>query len=217
VLEGRAAENRHRHRQVSAEKVPAHSADRAEGYRPGLRRDALYGHIECPFGHGRERNLSPVFSPAHRLLFSFETSPNAYSPAAAASKGAHDPYYSTALGRAIAAHLPESEPLALIARTDIEPRTPFRVRDRAGLAARIEETGTRGLAVDEQENDVGVICLGIAFPDRSEVAALSVSVPASRMTAVLRRRLEEALLRSVPQACGRIGARGRPAGRAVAR
>lgn len=105
----------------------------------------------------------------------------------------------------------------MTARTNVEPGTPFTVRDRAGLAARIGETRARGLAVDEQENDVGVICPGIALPGRSKVAALNVSVSASRMTAVLRRRLEEVLLRSVRQARGRAGARGRPGGRVVAR
>lgn len=131
--------------------------------------------------------------------------------------GTRDPYYSTALGRAMVAHLPENERLALIARTEVEPRTPFTVKDRAGLAALIEEARARGLAVDEQENDVGVICLGIPFPDANEVAAISVSVPASRMTPALRRHLEEALLRARPPSRSRPGDGVRPLGRGRAR
>ena len=109
--------------------------------------------------------------------------------------GARDPYYSTALGRAIAAHLPEVQRRELIARTRIEPRTPFTVPGLAELEAILAETRVRGVAIDNEENDLGVICLGVPFLDENEpLAAISVSVPKSRMTAALQQSIEAALL-----------------------
>jgi DNA-binding IclR family transcriptional regulator len=109
--------------------------------------------------------------------------------------GARDPYFSTALGRAIAAHLPEFHRDELIARTRIEPRTPFTVPGSSELEAILEETKVRGVAIDDEETDLGVICLGIPLLDESDpLAAISISVPKSRMTAALRGAIEAALL-----------------------
>jgi DNA-binding IclR family transcriptional regulator len=109
--------------------------------------------------------------------------------------GARDPFYSTALGRAIAAYLPKPRRDALIARTRVEPRTPFTVPGPIELEAILAETRARGFAVDDEENDLGVVCLGIPlFTDGEPLAAISVSVPKSRMTAALRRAIERALL-----------------------
>jgi len=111
--------------------------------------------------------------------------------------GERDPYYSTALGRAIVARLPEKDAAALIAATRIEPRTPHTVRDRAGLAAAVAQARAKGLAVDDQENDLGVVCLGVPLDNELGLAAaISVSVPKGRMTADLRRRIAEALLKA---------------------
>ena len=110
--------------------------------------------------------------------------------------GRRDPYYSTALGRAIVAAFSDERMAEQLAATKIDARTRFAPRDRAALASILAETRTRKLAVDDQENDVGVVCLSVPFPnDLDLAAAVSISVPKSRMTSSLEKQIGDALRR----------------------
>ena len=108
--------------------------------------------------------------------------------------GRRDPYHTTALGRAIVAHLPEERMAKLVATTKIDAQTSFTPTDEAALKAILETTRTRGLAIDDQENDLGVVCLSVPFDnDLGVAAAISISVPKSRMSPALQKRVGDAL------------------------
>jgi DNA-binding IclR family transcriptional regulator len=105
-----------------------------------------------------------------------------------------DPYYCTALGRAIAAYLPERQRRRLLDTVPITPRTSATPRDAAGVARILEETAARGWAIDDQENDNEVVCLGIPLMDGTQViAGISITVVKGRMSPALRVEMIEAL------------------------
>ena len=109
--------------------------------------------------------------------------------------GGSDPYYSTALGRAVVAFLDEDTQSDLITRTKFEPRTLNTVSTKAELMTILHETKERGWSRELEENDLGVLCFGVPLlADGVPVAALSLSLPKSRLTPAVREQLIEALL-----------------------
>jgi DNA-binding IclR family transcriptional regulator len=105
-----------------------------------------------------------------------------------------DPFYSTALGRAIAAFLPEDERARLVASASLKPVTPRTVRTRTALERSLMVARERGWAEDDEENDEGVVCFGtpVLEGDRP-VAAVSVSLPKVRLDAERKKELVCAL------------------------
>ena len=61
--------------------------------------------------------------------------------------------------------------------------TPRTLADTGALAADLEATRERGFAIDDEEYEEGVGCVGVAVfgHDGAAVAALSVSSPAARL------------------------------------
>ena len=101
-----------------------------------------------------------------------------------------DPFHTTALGRAIAARLPADRCSRLLARARLERRTAATIADRRRLTAEIERVAKQGYAIEENETDVGVACIGAAICAGDEpVGAISVSLPLARLDAASRRRL----------------------------
>jgi len=109
--------------------------------------------------------------------------------------GTRDTFHSTALGRAIVAQLTPAHREALIRRANLKSRTAKTALTRADLAALIEEVRQNRVAFDLEENDDGVVCLGTpVFIDGRVVAAVSISIPASRYTPALGEEVRQSLL-----------------------
>ncbi len=95
--------------------------------------------------------------------------------------GVHDPFHTTALGRAIAANLPESHRTRLVAKADLTHPVTKRIKSRAALTRILDETRARGWAVEEEETVTGVACLAIPLqPWGERMAAISIAVPVNR-------------------------------------
>lgn len=108
--------------------------------------------------------------------------------------GTRDPFYSTALGRAIASALEPSQRALLVSRTDLQTRTASTVKDRAQLTRILDEARARGIAIDLEENDDGVVCFGVpVFLNGRVAAAISVSIPTIRYSDELGRDLSATL------------------------
>jgi DNA-binding IclR family transcriptional regulator len=108
---------------------------------------------------------------------------------------AADEYYFTAVGRAIAAHLSESQIEALLKSTTLRPVTPKTVSSRKKLQAMLRETRERGWAIDDEESVLGVVCLATPiFVKDCAVAAVSVTMPKTRATKEVRQAVVESLL-----------------------
>lgn len=107
--------------------------------------------------------------------------------------GARDTFYSTALGRAIAANLEPARRAALINATDLRSRTKSTVQDKAHLEAILDEVRESGVAVDLEENDDGVVCIGAPlYVNGKVVASISMSIPTTRYTPELGEEIHRA-------------------------
>jgi len=73
----------------------------------------------------------------------------------------------TAIGKAVLAHLPRDEVEAVVASAGMPPRTPATITDLPALHAELAAVRERGYAIDDEENEATVRCLGAAFLDRS--------------------------------------------------
>lgn len=95
--------------------------------------------------------------------------------------GTRDLFHCTALGRAIVAHMPADQRTALLDKTALTSRTAKTVMSRDALGRILDTVRATGIALDVEENDDGVVCIGApVFIDGNVVASLSVSVPSSR-------------------------------------
>lgn len=97
--------------------------------------------------------------------------------------GRRAPAYCTSVGKAILAHLPEAEVNRIIRRSGLKRLTRNTITTRAALKAELKNVRARGCAIDDEENEEGVRCIGAAVRDHTSrpLAAISVSGPAFRL------------------------------------
>jgi DNA-binding IclR family transcriptional regulator len=97
--------------------------------------------------------------------------------------GARLPMYCTALGKAILPFLPE-ERRERILSLPFRPRTANTITEPQVMRQELDRIRQQGFAVDDEENEVGVCCVGAPIFDYTTevVGALSVSGPMSRMS-----------------------------------
>lgn len=91
--------------------------------------------------------------------------------------------HSTALGKALLAHMSPEECQAILADYKFVSITPKTITNIGDFQAELERVRNEGYAVDEEENELGGRCLAAAILDVSgrPVAALSISVPIQRL------------------------------------
>jgi DNA-binding IclR family transcriptional regulator len=75
------------------------------------------------------------------------------------------------------------------------------------LLAQLREIQDKGWAVDDEENEVGVKCVGASIPDYQgrALAAISISANAARMTSLLLETLIPKLLQCKEDICRDMG------------
>jgi IclR family acetate operon transcriptional repressor len=101
----------------------------------------------------------------------------------AARRGDREPLHSTALGKMIAATLPEERVVAILEAEGM-PRATDRTLTKPPLyLAELEHVREQGFAVDDRENEPEGRCVAVAIPGTRPPAALSLSAPASRLPA----------------------------------
>ena len=100
-----------------------------------------------------------------------------------AAAGLQAPLHSTALGKALLAHLPQSERDALLPHDSLAPVTDRTITTRSALDAELAEVLRRGWTLESGENEIGVACIGAAIlgRDGNPMAGISVSVPEARL------------------------------------
>ncbi|MDR7586293.1 MAG: IclR family transcriptional regulator [Armatimonadota bacterium] len=104
----------------------------------------------------------------------------------AAAVGARSPVHSTALGKAIAAHLPDEEVEAIVRQRGLPALTSRTITSLAAFRRELEKTRLRGFAEDNGETEPEASC--VAAPvfgfGGQVVAAVSISGPTSRIQAI---------------------------------
>ena len=113
--------------------------------------------------------------------------------------GVRRPLHATSLGKAYLAALPIEEADALVDRMSLVALTANTITDRARLRAELDETRSRGYAVDAGENEVDVMCFGAAIRDDRgmPICAISVAGPRERISGkseIIPKRIAETAL-----------------------
>lgn len=148
-------------------------------------------HLAVPSG-GEVVYLAKVDSPHSIRMFS--------------RIGARMPMYSTALGRSILAHL-SVERLEEVLAQGLPRRTPNTITDPQALRNNLELVRERGFAIDDEENEAGVRCVGAPVFDLAGavVAAISVSGPTTRVTREVAVAIAPAVLQAARTVSMRLG------------
>ena len=97
--------------------------------------------------------------------------------------GMRVPLHTTALGKAMLAHMPPDRIDAIVERWGLPQYTEHTITTRAALDGRLEQVRSTGIAVDDEERLRGVRCVAAPITDDEErpLGAISVSAPTSRM------------------------------------
>ena len=111
-----------------------------------------------------------------------------------------DPFYSTALGRALTSRFSDEDWDALLAQTELVAKTPHTVIDPQELRKIHNQTSENGYATEQDQNDIGITCVGAPiFNEDDIVAALSISAPTARVDGEARKVLIDAVLQTAKQ------------------
>ena len=102
----------------------------------------------------------------------------------ASTIGKRSPMYCTSVGKAILAHLPEKKVKEIWDNSKIVKYTDYTITDFQELKKELEDIRQKGYAVDNEENEMGVRCIGVPIFNRhgKVEAAISISGPAIRVT-----------------------------------
>ena len=102
----------------------------------------------------------------------------------AAAVGEYSHLHSTSVGKSIAAHLPPDELEKYLIRHGMPVITQTTITSHSRLEEELERVRAEGVAVDNEENMQGIICVGgpIFASEGLPIAALSISGPSIRMS-----------------------------------
>ena len=113
--------------------------------------------------------------------------------------GSRLPAYCTAAGKVQIAYMTDEELDAYLQPRDLKPFTEYTIVDRDALKKNLREIAEQGYAIDNEELDLGVRCVGAPIRDytRRIVGAVSISGPSMRFND---ERLEKELIPLVKKA-----------------
>jgi IclR family KDG regulon transcriptional repressor len=119
--------------------------------------------------------------------------------------GSRSPAYCTGLGKALLAYLPEDQLQDFFQNTEFKKHTEKTITRRQVFLGELARIREGGYAVDDEEHEMGVMCIAApVFDHKGIVAAISAAGPSDRMGRKLR---EEHLEQQVKEAAGMISAR----------
>jgi IclR family transcriptional regulator, KDG regulon repressor len=120
--------------------------------------------------------------------------------------GARAPFHCSAMGKAILAML-DGDALRDALGHPREVRTIHTITATESLAAELGRVRLAGVAIDDEENELGVRCVGAAVrgPRAQPIAAISVSGPATRMTHERCTEITPAVISAAGEIARRLG------------
>jgi len=97
--------------------------------------------------------------------------------------GSRQYLHTSALGKAILAHLPDERREAILDQHGLPAETPNTVTDREALAEELEKVRERGVAFDGEERAENIRCVAAPVLDTEGdvLGAVSISAPATRL------------------------------------
>lgn len=118
--------------------------------------------------------------------------------------GDREGIHSTALGKAVAAHLPEKQVRGILRSFGMPRLTDKTIASVEDYLAELEKVRAQGYAVDDGENELDGRCVAVGIPGLPVPMAISMSAPAMRfppedVPRVARRLIEIAGQLALPQ------------------
>jgi DNA-binding IclR family transcriptional regulator len=125
--------------------------------------------------------------------------------------GSSNPVYCTSLGKAMLAFQPEETIEKIVSSIRFTRYTPKTLCSREKLFEHLGTVRRRGYAIDDEEIELGVRCIGapILNEDGWAIAAVSVSGPTSRITPQNARALAQRVLTCCREISGSLGMRAK--------
>jgi DNA-binding IclR family transcriptional regulator len=113
--------------------------------------------------------------------------------------GSRLPAYCTAAGKIQLAYMTDEELDHYLPTKDLKAYTPNTITDREAFKAHLRKIAAQGYALDNEEMDIGVCCVGAPIRDytRRIIGAVSISGPSMRFSM---ERMEKELIPLVKQA-----------------
>ncbi|MFI6603372.1 IclR family transcriptional regulator [Nonomuraea sp. NPDC050536] len=84
--------------------------------------------------------------------------------------------HSSAIGKAMLAAMSEEEVAGITSRTGLTRRTPGTITSQAALRRHLAMVRERGFAIDDEENEAGIRCVGAAVFDHNGHVVAGVSI-----------------------------------------
>jgi DNA-binding IclR family transcriptional regulator len=131
--------------------------------------------------------------------------------------GTSNPVYSTSLGKAILAFLPQEEVARTIANIRFTSFTAKTLSSADELLSALERVRRRGYAVDDEEMEIGTRCVGAPILDANgrAIAALSVSGSSLRLAAHCVPRIAEHVMHCCQEVSSLLGSTVRTSPRPI--
>lgn len=123
------------------------------------------------------------------------------------SVGRRNPAYCTAMGKATLAHLPDAQVEEIVRKHGLKAMTANTITSFLDLKTELKAVRERGYAVDDEEIEEGVRCVGCVVRNFSgaPVGAISVSGPAFRVTKEKVKSLARAVMASASILSAELG------------
>jgi len=100
----------------------------------------------------------------------------------AARKGDTEGIHSTALGKVVAAKLPDRDVLEILRRTGMPRLTPYTITTPELFLQELQRVREAGYAIDDRENELEGRCVAVYVPGLSTPTDISLSGVASRLS-----------------------------------
>lgn len=120
--------------------------------------------------------------------------------------GDRQPVYCTAVGKAYLSQL-SADQVAAAVGADLRRRTPNTITDLSALAEQLEQIAAQGFAIDNEENELEIRCVGAVARDHTGAASagVSVSAPASRLSLAQARKLGPTVMAAASNISAALG------------
>ncbi len=132
--------------------------------------------------------------------------------------GASVPLHCTAVGKVILAYMPEAELASILPQLDFKRRTQNSIGNVQEMQTHLQKVRRGGYAFDLEENEAHISCVAAPIWDHAGAvhAALSVTGPAVRMSAMRLRQLAPMVQQAGLRISRELGYQGVRAGEAMA-
>ncbi len=125
--------------------------------------------------------------------------------------GLRNPAHSSAVGKVLLSHFSEEALNQFFKKKGLSKRTENTITDPAQLKEHLKMVRAQGYAIDDEENEKGVRCVGAPIFDEAgnAVAAISISGPAFRVTKKIAQEvLKKEVMETALKISQRLGYRG---------